>query len=112
MTGRNLTIGGTEAGVLALAWGAMAQASDPGAAAAQWLKKHTENRLQLSFESRGRYENRDGVAFGKEPDRFTGLYRTRLGDRTWGMDSSFLTLLDPAVRSFTRNPLATSTTSR
>lgn len=78
MTGRDKVIG-TAAVILSLGWGASAQSGDPGAAAVQWLKKHTEDRLQFSLESRGRYENREGVAFGKEPDRFTGLYRTRLG---------------------------------
>lgn len=38
--------------------------------------------LRLSFEQRGRYELREGLGFGREPDLFTGLARTRLGI-TW-----------------------------
>lgn len=36
-------------------------------------------KLKLSFEQRGRYEDRNGNAFGKAPDVATGLFRTRLG---------------------------------
>jgi hypothetical protein len=59
--------------------GARAQQWDVGARAAGAVAQDTENRLKLSFEQRGRYEDRTGNAFGRDADRFTGLYRTRLG---------------------------------
>lgn len=36
-------------------------------------------RVKLTFEQRFRYESREGVNFGRDPDLFTGLARTRLG---------------------------------
>ena len=56
-----------------------AQDSDPGARAGTALSRATKERLKLTFEQRGRYEDRTGSTFGKDPDVFTGLFRTRLG---------------------------------
>ncbi len=36
-------------------------------------------RVKLTFEQRFRYEEREGMNFGRDPDLFTGLARTRLG---------------------------------
>ncbi|MBI4874301.1 MAG: alginate export family protein [Acidobacteria bacterium] len=38
--------------------------------------------VRLSFEQRERYESREGMNFGRDPDLFTGLARTRFGV-TW-----------------------------
>jgi hypothetical protein len=38
-----------------------------------------DGKLKLSFESRVRYEDRSGNAFGREPDIETALVRTRVG---------------------------------
>ena len=56
-----------------------AQDWDPGARAASAISRATDKKLTLSFELRGRYEERSGANFGKDPDVDTGLYRTRLG---------------------------------
>ena len=64
--------------LLPLARGA-AQDWDPGARAASAISGATDQKLRLSFELRGRYEDRTGNTFGKDPDVETGLIRTRLG---------------------------------
>jgi len=79
MKGLGWAMAKATAAALAVAGAAGGQSWDVGLGASQWLKRRSENRLQISLESRGRYEYREGVSFGKEPDRFTGLYRTRLG---------------------------------
>ena len=56
-----------------------AQSWDLGSRAASTLSKQTEGKLILSFEFRARYETRDGMNFGRDPDLETGLIRTRLG---------------------------------
>lgn len=59
--------------------GAWAQEWDIGARAANAVSEGTGEKLKLSFEQRGRYEDRNGNAFGKDPDVAAGLFRTRLG---------------------------------
>ena len=59
--------------------GARAQSWDLGDRAASAVWDGTDHQLKLSFEQRGRYEDRTGNAFGKDPDLDTGLFRTRLG---------------------------------
>jgi hypothetical protein len=56
-----------------------AQDWDLGAQAATEISGATGQKLELSFEQRGRYEYRTGNTFGKDVDVATGLYRTRLG---------------------------------
>ena len=68
--------------VLALSAGlrpAAAQEWDWGARLADYLKTQTAGQLTIEFEQRERYENHDGQSFGKDPDLFTGLARTRFG---------------------------------
>jgi hypothetical protein len=59
--------------------GVWAQQWDVGARMAAGLSSGTEGKLKLSFEQRGRYEDRTGSTFGKDVDVATGLFRTRLG---------------------------------
>ena len=59
--------------------GMWAQTWDLGAQGAAAISEGTNNKLKLSFEQRGRYEDRTGSSFGKDPDVETGLIRTRLG---------------------------------
>jgi Alginate export len=56
-----------------------AQDWDIGSRAATAISSGTNEKLKLTFEQRGRYEDRTGTTFGKDPDVFTGLFRTRLG---------------------------------
>jgi hypothetical protein len=56
-----------------------AQDWDIGARAATAISGATGQTLQLSFEQRGRYEDRTGNTFGKDVDVAAGLLRTRLG---------------------------------
>ena len=56
-----------------------AQDWDLGARAATAISGATGQRLILTFEQRGRYEDRTGNTFGKDADMATGLVRTRLG---------------------------------
>ena len=56
-----------------------AQSWDLGARAATAISGATGSKLSLSFEQRGRFEDRTGNAFGKDADVATGLFRTRLG---------------------------------
>src|SRR5450631_4323578 len=56
-----------------------AQDWDLGSRAADGISSGTNEKLKLTFEQRGRYEDRTGTTFGKDPDVFTGLFRTRLG---------------------------------
>jgi hypothetical protein len=58
---------------------ARAQDWDVGARAATAISGATGQTLTLSFEQRGRYEDRTGNTFGKDVDLATGLVRTRLG---------------------------------
>ncbi len=64
---------------LFLLGGLRAQQWDIGARAVGAIAESTDNRLKLSFEQRGRYEQRTGNAFGKDVDLETGYIRTRLG---------------------------------
>jgi hypothetical protein len=66
----------------ALAPRASAQEWDWGARLADYLSTQTHGKLVLGFEERERYENHDGSNFGKDPDLFTGLVRTRFS-LTW-----------------------------
>src|ERR1044071_2155020 len=59
--------------------GGRAQSWDIGVRAADANSEGTGNRVKLSFEQRGRYEDRAGNTFGKDVDVATGLFRTRLG---------------------------------
>ena len=61
---------------LCAAW---AQPWDIGARAAGALSERTDNKLKLSFEQRGRYEDRTGNSFGKDVELETGYFRTRFG---------------------------------
>jgi hypothetical protein len=63
-------------------------AQAPGAPSPAWdlvgragdsISTDTHGQVRLSIEIRGRYENRDGVTFGKDPDKATALVRARLG---------------------------------
>ena len=56
-----------------------AQDWDLGARAATAISGATGQKLTLSFELRGRYEDRTGNTFGKDVDVAAGLFRTRLG---------------------------------
>lgn len=56
-----------------------AQNWDPGTRATTAISRGTNEKLKLTFEQRGRYEDRTGNTFGKDVDVFTGLFRTRLG---------------------------------
>jgi hypothetical protein len=58
---------------------ASAQWWDVGGRLGDYLSAETDSKLKVSLEVRGRYEDRTGNAFGKDPDVATGLYRTRLG---------------------------------
>src|SRR5947209_20450474 len=62
-----------------MVFAAHAQNWDPGARLADAVSEGTDKKVKVSFEERGRYEDRTGNAFGKDPDRETGLFRTRLG---------------------------------
>ena len=59
--------------------GMWAQQWDFGAQGAAAISEGSNNKLKLSFEQRGRYEDRTGNSFGKDPEVVTGLVRTRLG---------------------------------
>ena len=56
-----------------------AQDWDIGARVASAVSAATGQKLTLTFEQRGRYEDRTGNTFGKDVDVATGLFRTRLG---------------------------------
>jgi hypothetical protein len=56
-----------------------AQNWDPGKLATTAVSGATNEKLELTFEQRGRYESRTGTTFGKDVDVATGLFRTRLG---------------------------------
>jgi hypothetical protein len=56
-----------------------AQDWDLGGRIANGIAEGTQNKLKLSFEQRGRYEDRTGNTFGKDVDAEAGLFRTRLG---------------------------------
>src|SRR6266567_747311 len=64
---------------LLLAAPAGAQDWDLGARAAAAISGATDQKLKLTFEQRGRYEERSGNTFGRDVDVATGLFRTRLG---------------------------------
>ncbi len=65
----------------------------PGRAAA-YLASETGGKLKFGFEQRVRYESRTGNGFGRDPDLFTGLARTRLSlsvyPRKWVKISAML----------------------
>ena len=63
--------------VPAFALCALAQWFDSPSALAQRVSEQTEHKLTFNFELRGRYEQHDGVAFGKDPDLENGVIRTR-----------------------------------
>jgi hypothetical protein len=56
-----------------------AQDWDLGARATTAIAGATDDKLSLSFEQHGRFEDRTGNTFGKDVDVFTGLIRTRVG---------------------------------
>ena len=64
---------------LVLSVPAPAQDWDIGARAVTAISGATDNKLKLTFEQRGRYEDHTGNTFGKDVDVATGLFRTRLG---------------------------------
>ena len=68
--------------VLSMLPRAAAQDWDWGARLAEGLRNRTDGAWSIEFEQRERYENRTGNGFGKDPDLFTGLARTRIGV-TW-----------------------------
>lgn len=55
---------------------------DLGARLGDHVSETTTGKLKLSFEQRVRYETREGVSFGRDPDLTTGLARSRFG-LTW-----------------------------
>jgi len=55
------------------------QSWDYGARLGDYVSESTTGKLKLSFEQRVRYETRDGVGFGRDPDLANGLARTRFG---------------------------------
>ncbi len=59
--------------------GARGQSWDLGVSVDSAVSKGTKDKVKLSFEQRGRYEDRTGSTFGKDADVATGLIRTRLG---------------------------------
>jgi hypothetical protein len=67
------------AAILAFGRPAAAQDWDWGAHLADYLNTRTGDKWAIEFEQRERYEDHTGQAFGKSPDLFTGLVRTRLG---------------------------------
>lgn len=62
-----------------LAMAVRAQQWDIGDRAAAAITESTDEKLKLTFEQRGRYEERTGNTFGRDVDVDTGLIRTRLG---------------------------------
>lgn len=60
------------------AW-AQSDGMDPAKKLADSLPAQTHGKLKINFETRFRWENRAGNAFGKEPDRAYGLFRNRFG---------------------------------
>lgn len=56
-----------------------AQSWDYGARLGDVISESTGGKLKLTFEQRMRYEARDGMKFGRDPDLATGLARTRVG---------------------------------
>lgn len=58
---------------------AIAQEWDWGAHLSDYLSTQTGGKWSIEFEQRERYENHTGQAFGKDPDLYTGLARTRVG---------------------------------
>jgi hypothetical protein len=62
--------------------GASAQEWDWGARLAEYLSTATNGTFTIGLEERERYENHSGQSFGKDPDLFTGLVRTRFS-MTW-----------------------------
>src|SRR5579883_3231854 len=69
--------------LIAAAWAgvtpAAAQDWDWGDRLSEYLKTQTRGQWAIEFEQRERYENHTGQTFGKDPDLFTGLVRTRVG---------------------------------
>lgn len=55
-----------------------AQSWDIGGQLADYVPAHTRGSLRVGFEQRIRYESRGGNAFGRDPDTFAGLERTRV----------------------------------
>jgi hypothetical protein len=66
-------------GVLAPAGPLEGQGWDFPARGAAALSEETGGKIKFSFEQRGRFEDRGGQAFGKDPDLASGYLRTRLG---------------------------------
>ena len=65
-------------GLLLLALPGAAQDWDFGGRLADYVPSHTGGHLRVGFEQRIRYESRGGNGFGKDPDTFAGLERTRV----------------------------------
>jgi len=61
---------------------ASGQIKDPGPEARDAISRETDGQLQISLEVRSRLEDRQGVTFGKDPDRSADFVRTRFGV-TW-----------------------------
>ncbi len=55
-----------------------AQSWDLGAKLADYVPSHTGKQLRVGFEQRIRYESRGGNGFGRDPDTFAALERTRV----------------------------------
>jgi hypothetical protein len=55
-----------------------AQSWDLGSRLADYVPSHTNGQLRVGFEQRIRYESRGGNAFGRDPDTFAALERTRV----------------------------------
>src|ERR1043165_7236775 len=65
-------------GLLLMALPGAAQDWDIGGRLADYVPSHTGGHLRVGFEQRIRYESRGGNAFGRDPDTFAGLERTRV----------------------------------
>lgn len=58
---------------------AQSQPFDYGKKLADCFSTETHSKLKISFETRVRFEDRSGGAFGKDPDRNYALFRNRFG---------------------------------
>ena len=55
------------------------QTWDLGTRLGDSVSESTKGKFKVSFEQRVRYESREGVNFGRDPDLVNGLVRTRFG---------------------------------
>ena len=67
--------------IFALSVLSVAHAEDPGTEVNKFLAKETNNRFQLTFEFRTRFETRQDNNFGRSANLENALFRTRIGAR-------------------------------